>query len=220
MRRVCEGSGSDGLGDGGGGICTVGVRWGGICAVSVRRGGVCAVGVRRGGISGVRQSWGGIGLGDSWGGIGHGGGYSLGDDLGVVTSLAANDGVEAVVGVSGVLDDTAAAVRLDQRVFALDDVALAGLVLGLIITGVLVVDLVGETVLGVGVVGLLDDSLGEDGGSRDGLGDRRRSVGVRQSGGGVGVSQSWGCVSLGAVSERSNGDTAGDGHESGEHDEL
>ena len=70
-----------------------------------------------------------------------------------------HDGVESVVGVSGVLDGTTGAVRLNQTVAALDDVSVAGLVLALRVAGQMVLDVVGVAVLGVrGVVGV--DSYG------------------------------------------------------------
>ena len=74
--------------------------------------------------------------------------------------LAMDDGVESVDGVGRVLDDAPRAVGLDERVAALDDVTVAGLVLGLGVAGQSVLDIVGVAVLGVGVV-LAD--LGQDG---------------------------------------------------------
>jgi hypothetical protein len=46
-----------------------------------------------------------------------------------------DDGVESVDGVSGVVDDAAGAVSLDQGVRALDDISVAGLVLLLVVSG-------------------------------------------------------------------------------------
>lgn len=65
-----------------------------------------------------------------------------------VTALG-DDGVEAVVLVAGVVDLTECAVGLGELVEALDDVAVPGLVLALVVAGVRVVHVVLEAVLGV-----------------------------------------------------------------------
>lgn len=57
-----------------------------------------------------------------------------GDDFGR-DRLLVDDGVEALDGVGGVLDDTTGAIGLDQGVRSLDDVSRAGLLLVLHVTG-------------------------------------------------------------------------------------
>lgn len=53
------------------------------------------------------------------------------------------------MGISGVLDFADGAIRLDQRVVSMDRVAVAGLVLRLVVTGVRVSHGVSEVVFGV-----------------------------------------------------------------------
>jgi len=150
---VGHGGGMGGI-RGGGGIRVRGIRSGG---------GIRVRGIRSGGCIGHRS--GGDGLDD------RGGSNSLHSD-----SLLVDDGVEAVVRVSGVLDDSASAIRLHDRVAALDDVAGPGLLLGLGVSGQAVVDVVRVAVLGVWVVGLLQvDGLGDGGGG--GVGERGLGVG-------------------------------------------
>ena len=121
-------------------------------------GGVVGLGVVQSGLGVVAQDGGGDGLdGDGVGGRG-----------------LVDDGVESVVVVGGVLDGALAAVGLDEGVAALDYVTVAGLLLGLDVAGVGVVDAVAVAVLGVGVVLGLDD-LGVD--------SQRGGVGVGQGGG-------------------------------------
>lgn len=67
----------------------------------------------------------------------------------VGVSALGDDGVEAVVLVAGVVDLTECAVGLSHLVEALDDVAVPGLVLALVVAGVRVVHVVLEAVLGV-----------------------------------------------------------------------
>jgi len=132
--------------------------------------------------------------------------YGFGDDLGMVSRFPVNHRVEPIVRVRRVLDDTARAVGLDERVFALDDVPGARLVLGLGVPSVPVLDVVGEAVLGVGVVGLLHvdgfGGVGNRGGS-DGLGDG--GGGVSEGGRRVGNGDGQGC---GALRESCLGDAA------------
>lgn len=81
-----------------------------------------------------------------------------GDDLlhGLVANgLTTDDGVESVVGISGVLDDTVVAIGIVKAVRAVDDISFAGLLLTLDVSGLLVMDLVREVVLG-GRIGVLD----------------------------------------------------------------
>lgn len=66
--------------------------------------------------------------------------------------LLVDDGVEAVVWVSGVLDGALRTVWLDQAVAALDDIALATLVLALGVTGQVILNVVGVAVRWVRVV--------------------------------------------------------------------
>ena len=107
------------------------------------------------------------------GGVSHGGSY-LSD--GSCKSLLVHDGVESVVGISGVLDGTTSAVRLHQAVAALDDVSVTGFVLALRVAGQSVLDVVSVAVLGVRVVVGVDGYGGGDlsdggGGIGEGSGD-------------------------------------------------
>ena len=107
------------------------------------------------------------------GGVSHRGSY-LSD--GGCKSLLVDDGVESVVGISGVLDGTPSAVRLHQAVAALDDVSVTGFVLALRVAGQSVLDVVSVAVLGVRVVVGVDGHGGGDlghggGGICDGSGD-------------------------------------------------
>lgn len=63
-----------------------------------------------------------------------------------------NGRLESVVVVSGVVHSADGAVGLHERVLALDHISVALLVLGLDVSGVVVIDSVLELVLGVGVV--------------------------------------------------------------------
>ncbi|KZC07280.1 Cuticle protein [Dufourea novaeangliae] len=114
-----------------------------------------------------RRQWGGV----DWS-VGHWGG-DLGDDGGVgsvgqrsgVSNRGGGDGlegnsggfladdcVESVDRVSGVVDGALGAVRLDQGVTALYDVTVAGLLLAFGVTGQAIMDIIGVAVLRMGVV--------------------------------------------------------------------
>ena len=67
-------------------------------------------------------------------------------------AFALDDGIEAVVLVGDVFNGADVAVGLDKRVFTLDDIALADLLLGLDVAGMGVVNVVGEGVVGRRVV--------------------------------------------------------------------
>uniref|UniRef100_A0A182J5U4 Uncharacterized protein n=1 Tax=Anopheles atroparvus TaxID=41427 RepID=A0A182J5U4_ANOAO len=101
-------------------------------------------------------------LGDGRGGVHLGDrGNNLGnrDDglhhLVALDGLAADDGVESVVVIGGVVNHAAVSISIDQRVLALNDISMTFLLLALDITGVVIVDIVGELVLG-GRIGVLD----------------------------------------------------------------
>jgi len=84
----------------------------------------------------------------------HGGGMDgMDSDLLGMDGVAGvgDDGVESVVVVSGVVHSAGGAVGLDERVFTLDDVAVALLSSGFHVAGVAVMDSVFERVLGVGL---------------------------------------------------------------------
>ena len=59
--------------------------------------------------------------------------------------------VEAVVGISGVVDGAGGAIGLDQAVLSLDEISVTDLALALVVSGVGVVDSIVEGVLGVGL---------------------------------------------------------------------
>lgn len=113
--------------------------------------------------------------------------------------FSVDDGVEAVEGVSVVVDSPAGTVRLDQTVGALDDVTVTSLVLRLRVAGEGVLHGVGELVLGVGVKLLWSSDYGGGdyggGGGPDceGGGDQWGGGPQRQCGahGGVGRGESW-----------------------------
>ena len=105
-----------------------------------------------GGVFGNRGS-----VRDRGGVFGDGGGHDGLDADG----LPADDGVETVVGISGVLHGSLQAVSVHQGVAALDDVSVAALLLALAVAGEAVLDVVGEGVLGVGVVVVGYDGLGD-----------------------------------------------------------
>jgi hypothetical protein len=160
-----------------------------------------------GGISGGAEHWGGDSQGsghsgDSWSSDGDGSGYSSdgggsdGDGSGYSSDggsgngnwsgdfsyegFPVDDGVESVEGVGGVFDGTAGAVRIDERVAALDDISAAAFNLALGVSGQTVLDVVSERVLWVGVVlvsdyGFGDGDGGSDGGTGNGSGDGERS---------------------------------------------
>lgn len=115
------------------------------------------------------------------------GGLALdGDCCGNHRYFSVDDGVEAVEGVSVVVDSPAGAVRLDQTVGALDDVTVTSLVLCLRVAGEAVLHGVGELVLGVGVKLLRGSDYG---GGDYGGGGPQRQCGAH---GGVGRGES--CV--------------------------
>lgn len=112
--------------------------------------------------------------------------------------FSVDDGVEAVEGVSVVVDSPAGTVRLDQAVGALHDVTVTSLVLRLGVTGESVLHGVGELVLGVGVELLWSgdygggDYWGRGGPDCEGCGDQGGGGSQRQCGahGGVGRGES------------------------------
>lgn len=112
--------------------------------------------------------------------------------------FSVDDGVEAVEGVSVVVDSPASTVRLDQTVGALHDVTVTSLVLRLGVTGQSVLHGVGELVLGVGVELLWSgdygggDYWGGGGPDCEGCGDQGGGGSQRQCGahGGVGRGES------------------------------
>ncbi|EZA48764.1 Cuticle protein [Ooceraea biroi] len=153
--------------------------------------------------------------------VGNGGDGLDGDSSGFL----ADYGVESVDRVSGVVDNAPGTVGLQERVAALDEVAIAGLLLALGVAGQAVVHVVGIAVLGmrvvVGVHGLSHHGFGDGSGvSQRGGGCR----GVSQGGGGSdhagvgGSDQSGKCDELGKkkrfyagqVQERSTGDVNAD----------
>lgn len=88
-----------------------------------------------------------------------------------VRRLTVNDRIEAGVLVGGVLDDALEAIGVDQLVASVDGVTVARLLLRFDVAGVLIVDGVGEIVVGrrVGVVLVLDgDGAGDGGQQSDG----------------------------------------------------
>ena len=104
-------------------------------------------------------------MGEAKGRRGEGGGDDGGGHLGD-EGRAADDGVEAVVGVGHVVDGPLGAIGVDEGVLALDHVAVARLSGTLRVAGVRVRDAVRVAVLWVGVVGLGADS-GDGGGGDD-----------------------------------------------------
>jgi hypothetical protein len=62
-----------------------------------------------------------------------------------------DDRIEAVVLVGGIVNGAHRTVRFDQRVLTLDNIAVAGFVLGFHVAGVMVADAVFEGVLGWGL---------------------------------------------------------------------
>lgn len=92
-----------------------------------------------------------------------------GDDLsGVDERLFMHDSVKTVVGVSGVLNSAFGAVGVNDGVGALYDITVAGFLLGLGVTSVPILYVVGEAVLWVGIVSF---NLGYRGSVRHRSGD-------------------------------------------------
>lgn len=77
-------------------------------------------------------------------------------------TLLADNSVESVDGISGVVDDTTGAIGFQEAVLSLDDISVAGLVLVLNVSGYAILNSVREAVLRVGIVALvfLVDQLG------------------------------------------------------------
>lgn len=71
----------------------------------------------------------------------------LGNGMGM--SLLANDSIESVDGISGVVHDTTGAIGLHQAVLALHNISVAHLMLALVVAGESVLNAVREAVLGV-----------------------------------------------------------------------
>lgn len=87
----------------------------------------------------------------SWG-MGHHGGVGDGLNDGSSQRGLADDSVESVDGVGSVVDGAAGAIGLGQGVLAGDHISVAGLVLVLVVSGHGILDVVGEGVLGMGVI--------------------------------------------------------------------
>lgn len=100
--------------------------------------------ISRGGMGDVGRS-----VSGSVGNVGRGG-HSLDD--GRSQRGLADDGVESVDGVGGVVDGTTGAIGLGQRVLASDNISVAGLVLVLVISSHGILDVVRERVLGMGII--------------------------------------------------------------------
>lgn len=84
-------------------------------------------------------------------GMGHvGRGHSL-DNGGSERGLA-DDRVESVDGIGGVVDGASGAIGFGERVLASHHISVAGLVLVLVVSGHGILDVVGEGILGMGVV--------------------------------------------------------------------
>ena len=171
----------------------------------------------------VRHRGGGVldgrGVRDGGGVVGHRSDYlgDRSDDLSDMTKgFPVHDGVETVVGVGGVLNSALGAVGVHHGVGALHNVSIAGLVLALGVTGVSVLHVVGEAVLGVGIVSL---NLGNGGsvchGGRD-LGYRSRGVVGRSGLDMAGVGERSGVRHLGSGQEASTGN----GQQAGQDDKL
>lgn len=126
-------------------------------------GGVGRSSVSRGHIGGGRR---GIGFDHgSWGGRGvvildGSSGHHLVVDMG--QGLAVDDGIESVHRVGSVLDGATEAIGIVQRVLALDHIPVAGLNLALGVPGQSVLDIVGEVVLGMRIVGVHLVAVGMD----------------------------------------------------------
>lgn len=73
-------------------------------------------------------------------------------DDGRTQGSLADDRIEAVHGIGGVVNGAPGAVWLDQRVLASDHVSVARLVLVLVVAGHRILDVILERVLGMGVV--------------------------------------------------------------------
>jgi len=105
--------------------------------------------------------------------------HGLHHGLHVIQGNAVDDGVETVDRVGGVLDNALVAIGIDQGVLAMDHVAITLLNLTLRVSGKGVLDIVGELVLGMGIV-----FLGGLGQNRLGVGNGDRCLGVGGHGGG------------------------------------
>ena len=136
-------------------------------------------------MAGVGQGSGVARVGNG-GGVVHGGGdlsVDGGSDLDSVTNgFPSDDSVESVVLVGGVVDGTTETVSVNKGVATLDIVSVTGLVLALDVSGVLIMDVISEVVLG-GCLGLQQDGGGVY--SVGGVYGRGGVCGVH-SGGGVG----------------------------------
>ena len=105
----------------------------------------------------IGHSWGSMGVRvmGNWGGMDMDG---LGNDLVHWLSdlhvgwLTTDDGVESGVMIGMVIDDTLVAIGIDQAVLSMDLISVAGLVLALDVSGVLIMDGVRELVVGRSVV--------------------------------------------------------------------
>jgi hypothetical protein len=159
-------------------------------------------------------------FGDGWGG----------DDSFSYERFSVDYGVESVDGVGGVFNSTSGAVRVDERVAALDDISAAAFNLVLGVSGQTVLDIISERVLWVGVVLVSDYGFGDgDGGSdsstgiRGGVGERGSDTGNWGGVGTVGTVSTVAAVGDGSGGEGgwgTNQTGASVSDESAEDDEL
>jgi len=63
-----------------------------------------------------------------------------------------DDGVESIVGISGVVNGPLETIGIDEGIWSLDYVSITGFVLALGVSGQTVLDVVGEVVLGMRIV--------------------------------------------------------------------
>lgn len=76
----------------------------------------------------------------------------LGDDLRMRCSLLVNNGVESVVRIGGIFNDSASSISLDERVATVDNISVTSFLLAFNIAGVFVMNIVRVAVLGMRVV--------------------------------------------------------------------
>lgn len=97
---------------------------------------------------------------DNWCGSGN---NSSGSSDGGNERLTAHDGIESIDGIGGVIHNATVTIGIVQRVLALDNVAVTGLHLGLVVAGDRILNIVSKGVLGMRVVFL---HLGDGGEGR------------------------------------------------------
>ena len=131
-------------------------------------------------------------------------------------SLFANDGVESVDGIGGVVDDSAGSIGFNEAVLSLDYISVTVFLLVLEVSGQTVLDVVSEGVLWVGVVFVLSEhGLGDGQGSSDRLDDG--GLGVGNGGSGVGRLDQGSSSVVGSSEEVAS---VGGGQKGEESDEL